>query len=64
MPIVRIEMYAGRSREQKREIAEVFTRELVRIARCTPQSVQVVFVEADKGNWAVGGVLADEVKPG
>lgn len=60
MPVIRVEMLAGRSREQKQEMAEVFTREMARIARCTPAMVQVVFSDVAKADWAVGGVLNDE----
>lgn len=60
MPVVRVEMLTGRSRDQKRELAEVFTREMARIAKCAPQAIQVVFTEVAKSDWAVGGVLNDE----
>ncbi len=60
MPVIRVEMLAGRSREQKKELAAAFTREMARIARCGPEAVQVVFVEVEKQDWAVGGVLNDE----
>ncbi|MDG4889917.1 MULTISPECIES: tautomerase family protein [unclassified Mesorhizobium] len=60
MPNVRIEMLAGRSREQKRELAEVFTREMARIANCKPEAVHVVFADVDRSDWAIGGALTDE----
>ncbi len=31
MPIVRVELFEGRSVQQKRELVEVFTREMARI---------------------------------
>jgi 4-oxalocrotonate tautomerase len=63
MPIVRVEMLEGRSVEQKREIAAVFTRELARIAGCTEAGVTVVIDEYPKHNWAVGGTLmADKIQ--
>lgn len=57
MPIVRVEMLQGRSVEQKREIAAVFTRELVRITGCTEAGVTVVIDEYNQDNWAIGGTL-------
>lgn len=60
MPVVRVEMLAGRSRDQKKELAEVFTREMARIAKCGPEAVQIVFADVEKADWAVGGVLNDE----
>lgn len=61
MPVLRVEMLAGRSRDQKKEMAEVFTREMARIAKCAPEHVQIVFCDVAKADWAVGGVLNDEV---
>jgi 4-oxalocrotonate tautomerase len=60
MPVVRVEMLAGRSRDQKREIAETFTRELARVARCGPEHVQIIFTDVERQDWALGGALADE----
>lgn len=60
MPVLRVEMLAGRSRDQKKEMAEVFTREMARIAKCKPEAVQIVFADVAKADWAVGGVLNDE----
>jgi 4-oxalocrotonate tautomerase len=63
MPVVRVEMLCGRSRQQKKELAEVFTREMARIAQCSPGSIQVVFTEVPRESWAVGGKLNDEPAP-
>lgn len=57
MPIIRVEMLAGRTVEQKRELAEVLTRETARIAGTNPSSIFVVFEDVAKENWAVGGTL-------
>lgn len=59
MPIVRIEMLTGRTREQKQQLAEVFTSEMARIAKCSAESVQIVFTEVKREDWATAGVLAD-----
>jgi 4-oxalocrotonate tautomerase len=60
MPVIRVELLAGRSRDQKREMAEAFTRDMARIAKVSPASIQVVFTDVAKSDWAVGGVLNDE----
>ena len=57
MPIIRVEMLAGRTLEQKSELAEVLTRETARIARCALADVQLVFDERAHASWAVGGRL-------
>ncbi|MNP69546.1 4-oxalocrotonate tautomerase [compost metagenome] len=50
-------MLEGRDHAQKREIAEVLSRELARIARCDVSDVQVVLSEVTKENWATGGMV-------
>ncbi len=60
MPMIRVEMYEGRTIEQKRELAEVMTRESCRILKCAPEQVQVVFENRSRENWAIGGKLASD----
>ncbi|NIF28435.1 4-oxalocrotonate tautomerase [Pantoea sp. Tr-811] len=62
MPIVRVELLAGRSQEQKNELAEVLTRETSRIARCPEEHIQVIISEYARSDWAVGGVMNSVVK--
>ncbi len=62
MPVIHIEMLEGRTAEQKCELAEVMTREMARIAKCSLDSVQVVISEVHRDNWAIGGVLASTPK--
>jgi len=57
MPIVNVKMIAGRSLEQKRELAEVLTREVVRILNVKPDVVEVVIDEYPRDNWASAGQL-------
>ncbi|GBD11728.1 2-hydroxymuconate tautomerase [bacterium HR23] len=63
MPIVRIEMWPGRTKAQKAELARVITEAMVTIAHTTPEAVIVVFEEVPKENWAQGGRLASEPPP-
>ena len=55
MPVVKVSFYAGRSAEQKREIAEVITDALVRIAGAQRDAVNVMFDEHTRENWVIGG---------
>jgi 4-oxalocrotonate tautomerase len=57
MPIIQVQMLAGRTLEQKSELAEVLTRETARITRCSLADVQIVFDEKAHASWAVGGRL-------
>lgn len=55
MPVVRVSFYEGRSREQKREIAEVITDALVRIAGSKREAVNVLFDNHTRDDWVIGG---------
>jgi 4-oxalocrotonate tautomerase len=60
MPIVRVEMWPGRTKSQKAELARVITDALVNIAKTTPEATTVIFEDVAQENWATGGVLASE----
>lgn len=57
MPMIRVEMFAGRNAEQKRALVKELTEAFVRAAGGTPESVQIVLTDVDKENWASAGVL-------
>ncbi|MSQ41340.1 MAG: 4-oxalocrotonate tautomerase [Dehalococcoidia bacterium] len=60
MPIVRIEMWPGRTKAQKAELARVITEAMVTIARTTADQTFVIFQDVAKEDWAQGGVLSSE----
>lgn len=60
MPIVRIEMWSGRTVAQKAELARVITEAMVNIAKTAPEATIIVFEDIDKENWAEAGVLASQ----
>jgi len=60
MPIVRVEMWPGRTHQQKAELAKAITEAVVRIAKTTPEATIVIFQDVPKEDWAQGGVLASD----
>ncbi len=60
MPIVKVEMYAGRTKEQKAELAKAITDAVVDIARTTADDTIVIFTDVERENWAKGGILSSE----
>lgn len=53
-------MIEGRSIEQKRELAQVFTREMARICNCNEAGIFVVIEDVKAENWSVGGTLVSD----
>lgn len=60
MPVVTVEMYEGRTVEQKRELVAAITEAVVRITRTTPEAVSVVIYDVPRHNWAHAGKLASD----
>lgn len=57
MPIVRIEMFEGRSTDQKRRLVRELTDVFVTTLGCDAATVRIVITEVSKENWAIGGDL-------
>jgi 4-oxalocrotonate tautomerase len=64
MPIIRVEMFKGRSPEQKKKIARELIDGFIRAAGGgKPEAFHVVFSEVDKKDWAVGHEMMNEKYP-
>ena len=59
-PSITVRLWAGRTREQKAELARRITDAMVEVAGCERATVRVIFEDYAKADWAVGGRLADE----
>jgi 4-oxalocrotonate tautomerase len=57
MPTMQIQLFEGRSKEIKRELAAALTAETCRVLGCGPEAVDIVFEDVKKENWATGGKL-------
>ena len=62
MPFIHIRLYEGRTLEQKRAFVESVTRETARTLNCPPESVDIVFEDVKKSDWASAGKLASDPK--
>ncbi|HVP06107.1 MAG TPA: tautomerase family protein [Dehalococcoidia bacterium] len=60
MPIVRVEMWTGRTEAQKKELTRVITDAMVNIAHTTAEATIIIFEDIDKENWGQNGKLASE----
>jgi 4-oxalocrotonate tautomerase len=61
MPIVRVELWKGATKETKAKLAKAITNDVVTIANKKPQSVIVLFTDFEKEDWAIGGELASDI---
>ena len=60
MPIIRVEMWTGRTKAQKQELARAITEVVCNIAHTTPEATIVVFQDYAKDDWAQAGRLASD----
>lgn len=57
MPTIHVELFAGRTVEQKRALAQALTEATVRTLGGSPDSVDIIFRDVERHDWSTGGVL-------
>ena len=62
MPTIHIELFEGRTPEQKRDLAKAITEVTVQTLGGSAESVYIIFVDVKSQDWATGGVLWSERK--
>ena len=60
MPVIQVDMFAGRSVEQKRTLVKALTDAFVNSTGARPESVQVILRDIDKQDWGIAGELASD----
>lgn len=64
MPFVIVEMWKGRTVEQKRRLVRAITDAMIEHAGAKPDHLHVVIRDTEKDSWGRAGVLGiDEEKP-
>lgn len=64
MPTIRVELFEGRTLEQKAALARELTQACVRVLGGSGDGVDVLFHDIARHDWATGGVLWSEKAPG
>ena len=59
MPVVIVEMWEGRTIEQKRQLVEGITSVMVNI-EIPREAIRIILKDNPKHNWAIGGKLASD----
>ncbi|MDL5035946.1 MULTISPECIES: 4-oxalocrotonate tautomerase [Comamonas] len=60
MPTYHIELFEGRTVEQKRKLVEEVTRVTAEVLGSAPESVDIIITDVKRENWATGGKLWSE----
>ena len=60
MPTLRVELFEGRTPQQKAELAAELTAACVRVLGGSKESVDILFYDIARQDWATGGVLWSE----
>ena len=60
MPTYHIEMFEGRTPEQKKKLVQEITRVTVEVLGGSPDSVDIIITDIKRDNWATGGKLWSE----
>jgi 4-oxalocrotonate tautomerase len=62
MPTIRVEMFEGRTPEQKKNLVKALTEACVETLGSKAESVDVILFDIKKQDWATGGQLWSEKK--
>ena len=62
MPIIHVNMYEGRTIDQKRKLVVAMTEAVVKSLDTKPETVRIIIHDIPKHNIAVAGILASERK--
>lgn len=62
MPVVTVQMWTGRSLDQKRKLVRAITEAMIEHADANPDALHVVLQEIPRENWARAGVLGCDRK--
>jgi 4-oxalocrotonate tautomerase len=63
MPTIRIDLYAGRTQEQKQRAATAITQVICETLSTTPEHVQVIFNDISRQDWFTAGKDGGAPKP-
>ena len=63
MPTIHVELFAGRTVEQKRALAAALTDACVKTLGGSPSGVDIIFRDVERHDWATGGRLWSDPAP-
>lgn len=63
MPTLHVELFAGRTVEQKRALAAALTEACVKTLGGSAEAVDIIFRDVERHDWATGGRLWSDPAP-
>ena len=60
MPSIRIDLFEGRTPEQKQNLVKAITQAVVDTLGGSPESVDIILYDIKRSDWATGGKLWSE----
>lgn len=57
MPVLTVQLWEGRTVEQKRNLVKALTDAMVEHAGARPDALHVILQETSRENWGLAGVL-------
>ena len=60
MPVIRVEMFKGRTIDQKRALVKALTDSFVNTCGGKPEGLQIIITDVDMQDWGSGGELCSD----
>jgi 4-oxalocrotonate tautomerase len=60
MPVIRVEMFPGRTVQQKGDLVRELTEGFLRSCGGKPEQVHIIITEVEKCHWGSGGRLVTD----
>ncbi|MCX6089496.1 MAG: tautomerase family protein [Candidatus Atribacteria bacterium] len=57
MPVIIVEMFEGRTPEQKEQLVQLLTEGCIKALTVPSEAVQVVLHDVPRSNWGIAGVI-------
>jgi 4-oxalocrotonate tautomerase len=64
MPTIRVDLMEGRTVDQKRALVKALTQAVVDTLGAKPESVDILLFDIKRHDWATGGELWSDKRPG
>lgn len=64
MPAIRVDLMEGRTIDQKRTLVKALTQAVVDTLGAKPEAVDVLLFDVKRHDWATGGELWSDKRPG